>query len=309
MVLYVCDGGQAFARALLRCWESPLTRYLNGMTLVWAMLGRGRFLASELRGDPFDVLICESGLDQAVMLYRVATKQVLDLPSPFGDELIFANQLSPRSHRHMRNLEERCLSAGDRVSFHWYTYEEYVCRHYKANVRWLRCSYGVTEKRARARFSAEPRVVFLGSLRGGWVNLALLERLSERHSQIDVWGGPPPPKSAAIRYLGYAPSLDILADYQIGLVTITDDPLRRLSFSSKQLEYFSYGLPVLVPAWRNDPVLAAGTLPYTEDTFLDQVATLADRAIWEETSARALVLASQLSWEAALRPLTEFLCS
>jgi hypothetical protein len=92
-------------------------------------------------------------------------------------------------------------------------------------------------------------------------------------------------------------------------VTISDDPLRRLSFSSKQLEYYSYGLPVLVPAWRTDPVLAPGSVTYTEETFLDQVATLQDPAVWEATSARALTLARALSWDSALRPLTEFLCS
>ncbi len=70
-----------------------------------------------------------------------------------------------------------------------------------------------------------------------------------------------------------------MAEYQIGLVTISDDPLRRLSFSSKQLEYYSYGLPVLVPAWRTDPVLAPGTVAYTEETFLDQVASLRDPAV------------------------------
>jgi len=278
------------------------------MCLLWTMHCRGQFLARMLGGDVCDLLICESGFDQAVVLHRVATKQLLDLPCPFGDELLFANQLSPGSHRRIRDLEERCLSASDRASFHWHTYEAYVRRNYQATVRWLDCSYGVTQKGLRASFSAEPRIVFLGSLLGAWVNLPLLERLSKCY-QVDVWGGPPPRKRAAIRYLGYAPTLDILADYQIGLVTISDDPLRRMSFSSKQLQYFSYGLPVLVPAWRNDAVLAPASVPYTEETFLDQVATLADRTVWEATSARALGLASELSWDSALRPLTEFLCS
>jgi hypothetical protein len=151
-------------------------------------------------------------------------------------------------------------------------------------------------------------VVFLGGLKGAWVNLSLLERLS-KHYQVDVWGGPQPPKDLAVRYLGYALDLDILAKYQIGLVTVSDDPLRRLGFSSKQLQYFSYGLPALVPAWRSDPVLAPASIPYTEDTFLERVATLADRAVWEAASARALELASQLSWESALGPLTELLGS
>ncbi|MGA3218653.1 MAG: hypothetical protein ABSE77_06195 [Acidimicrobiales bacterium] len=173
---------------------------------------------------------------------------------------------------------------------------------------WLDCSYGVTKKNVRARFAREPKVVFLGSLEGAWVNVELLERLSERYV-IDVWGGPAPRRHRGLRYRGYAPTLDILAEYQIGLVTISDDPLRRLSFSSKQLEYFSYGLPVLVPAWRSDELLASGSLPYTEETFVDQVAILSDGAVWQAKSSRALELAGEFSWDAALRPLTELLCS
>jgi glucuronate isomerase len=113
----------------------------------------------------------------------------------------------------------------------------------------------------------------------------------------------------ALRYLGYAPTLDVLADYQIGLVTISDDPLRRLSFSSKQLEYFSYGLPVLVPAWRPDELLAAGTVLYTEETFLNQVKILGDSEVWQATSSRALEVAQRFSWDAALQPLTALLGS
>ena len=89
-----------------------------------------------------------------MVLHRVARQQLLDLPSPFGDELLFAEQLSLGSHRRIRFLEESCLSASDRTSFHWHTYEEYVRSNYQANVRWLDCSYGVTPKRVRARFSA-----------------------------------------------------------------------------------------------------------------------------------------------------------
>jgi hypothetical protein len=273
------------------------------------MCQRGRLLARQITGTGCDVLICESSLDQAVVLSRTATKQILDLPSPFGDELLFAKVISTASHKTIRALEEQCLSASDRVSFHWHTYVNYVREKYEAQPHWLDCSYGVAPKVARATFSKRPRVVFLGNLDAPWVNFALLERLSAKYGAIDVWGGPTPPKSAGIRYRGYAASLDILADYQIGLVTITDDPLRRYSFSSKQLEYFSYGLPVLVPAWRSDPLLAPGSVPYTEDTFLAQVEHLSDRKSWQQASSKALELAEALSWESALGPLTEFLCS
>jgi hypothetical protein len=198
LLLYAADAAQVIARTIIRCWDTRLSRYLNGTTLVWTMRRRGQFLADELRGAGYDVLICESNLDQAVMLHRVATKQVLDLPSPFGDELLFANQLSSRSHRRMRELETQCLAGGDRVSFHWHTYEQYARQCYGTDARWLECWYGVSPKAVRARFSSTPRIVFLGSLRGAWVNLPLLERLGQLYG-IDVWGGPPPPRTVAVR--------------------------------------------------------------------------------------------------------------
>ncbi len=191
LLVYAADAAQAVARTMVRWWDTRLTRYVNGTTLVWTMRRRGQFLADELSGCGYDLLICESNLDQAVMLHRVAAKQVLDLPSPFGDELLFANQLSSRSHRRMRELQTQCLSSGDRVSFHWHTYEQYVRQSYHPPARWLECWYGVSPKAVRARFSSEPRVVFLGSLRGAWVNLPLLQRLSELYN-IDVLGRPSP---------------------------------------------------------------------------------------------------------------------
>ena len=66
--LYARDGLQAVSRALLRCWDSRVTRYLNGMCLLWTMHCRGQFLARMLGGDVCDLLICESGFDQAVLL-------------------------------------------------------------------------------------------------------------------------------------------------------------------------------------------------------------------------------------------------
>jgi hypothetical protein len=285
-----------------------MSRHLNGLTLLWAMRRRGQIIARQFEGQQYDLLICESSLDQAVVLGRIADKQLLDLPSPFADELMFAGHLSAAAHRRIRALEEDCMRSSDRFSYHWPSYEQYAKANYATSARWLECSYGVEQKELRARFACPLRVVFLGSLSGPWVNLPLLERLSALYPHLDVWGGPPPAGPLAARYRGYAPSLDILASYQVGLVTLTDDLLRRSSFSSKQLEYMSYGLPVLVPAWRSDALLAPGTTPYKETTFLEELANLSNPANWAQASARSIALASQLSWDSAFSQLTEYLC-
>jgi hypothetical protein len=307
LLLYVNEALSAITRALLSIHNSRLTRHLNGTTLAMSMEARGRYLAKHFEGTRAAALICESQWDQAVVLGRIATKQILDLPSPFADELLFGGRISHLSHMRLRDIEERSLAKAERVSFHWHTYDEYVRTHYKVAAHWLPCGYGVTAKAKRATYSREPRVVFLGSLNGSWTNVPLLEILSAQYPLLDVWGGPPPKGLRHIRYQGYAPSLDVLADYQIGLVTITDDPLRRMSFSSKQLEYFSYGLPVLVPDWRTDTILAPGTIPYNETDFLEKVHTMRDPIHWQTMSQQALTVAESLDWDTALNPLIEFL--
>ncbi len=95
----------------------------------------------------------------------------------------------------------------------------------------------------------------------------------------------------------------MLADYQFGLVTISDDELRRHSFSSKHLDYISYGLPVLTPAWRPDPVLEPSSVYFTAENFLDRIGEFAAEPAWRAKSEAALASAAELSWDAALRPL------
>lgn len=309
LLLYLVEALQAVARWSLDRRSCRPLRYANGLTLAWMIRARGWYLASHLAHGAPHAVVAENQLDQAVVLHRVAPVQVLDLPSPLADELLYGQQLSERSHRRLRLLEERCLQRSDRASMHWPTYQAYVDANYRSAPRWIRSAYGVNSKRVTASFAAPPRVVFLGTLRGPWVNVPLLHELTAIYPDIDVWGEPPDQRWGSLNYRGYAPDLDILADYQVGLVTITDDPLRRSSFSSKQLEYYSYGLPVLVPEWRRDPLLEPASLPYGVDTFKEQLERLSDKAEWERLSRGALALAATFTWDAALAPLAEVLGS
>ena len=79
--------------------------------------------------------------------------------------------------------------------------------------------------------------------------------------------------------------------------------MRRSSFSSKHLEYISYGLPVLTPEWRSDTILDPSSIFYSEDHFLEAVNVLNDPSTWEELSRTSLQIASKLSWDRALEPI------
>jgi hypothetical protein len=100
---------------------------------------------------------------------------------------------------------------------------------------------------------------------------------------------------------------DVLKDYQFGLITCTKDELRRDGFSAKHLQYMAYGLPILVPAWRRHLDLLRGSVPYTEEGFLDTIASLSDRTAWQRVSDDAYAQAQLLTWDATLRPLDDTL--
>ncbi|HET9172610.1 MAG TPA: hypothetical protein VFN97_24505 [Actinospica sp.] len=273
---------------------------------------RGRLLERRLRGRGYDLLICESNLDQGIMLReRVAAVQVLDLPAPYAEELYHGGHIDEAGLNRLRAVEKQTYARADHLAFHWHTYREFVRTTKYDGPNLLGLGYGapVPTTSARARFSETPRIVFLGYLSGYWVNLPLLEQLCSLYPHIDLYGGPAPTGPLAAHYKGYSPDADgrsgkdVLADYQFGLVTITDDELRRHSFSSKHLDYISYGLPVLTPAWRRDSVLDASSVHYTPETFLDRLGELAAEPAWRARSEAALKTAAELSWDAALSPL------
>jgi hypothetical protein len=99
----------------------------------------------------------------------------------------------------------------------------------------------------------------------------------------------------------------ILVGFQLGLVTISRDKLRRSGFSSKHLEYISYGLPVLTPEWREDPLLDAVSIKYNESNFLDKIWEYSDRAKWESMSERCYQQSLKWTWEKQLKPMLEVL--
>lgn len=273
---------------------------------------RGRLLARRLRGTGYDLLICESNLDAGLFLHpRVATVQVLDIPAPFAEELYYGGVLDDAGLARLRRLEQRIYAAADHLAFHWHTYSEFVKSVKYDGPNFLEIGYGAPTPTtaARARHSEHPRIVFLGFLQGYWVNLPLLEQLCELYPDIDIYGGPPPTGPLARHYKGYSPDTatasgkDVLAHYQFGLVTITDDELRRHSFSSKHLDYISYGLPVLTPDWRRDSLLDSSSVHFTPETFLMRLKEFGDEAAWRAKSDAALATAERLSWDRVLRPL------
>jgi hypothetical protein len=293
---------------LTRRWSLGRRR-LSYYILVADHQLRRSLLASSMALDDFDVVICETPHDAGVLTVPTSACTLYDCPTPWADELWFEGRLTPRQHAHLRHREARVFEAVDRLAFWWPSYARYAVAHYGIDGRNLmRLDYGCTPAPDRARFDDPPRVVYLGSLSSRFIDLPLLSRLARLYPHIDVYGGPPPDPELGLNHLGYA-SPAVLGQYQLGLITCTNDELRREGFSAKHLQYLAYGLPVLVPAWRRHLDLLRGSVPYDEDSFADQIARLSGREEWQRVSDEAYAQARELTWDRTLAPLETLLAA
>jgi hypothetical protein len=191
----------------------------------------------------------------------------------------------------------------DHLAFHWESYARYAVEHYGISGRnVITLNWGCTPAKERARFAEPLRIAYLGSLSSKFIDLPLLSRLAKLYPHIDVYGGPPPDPALGLNYMGHAPP-SVLQQYQFGLVTCTDDELRRSGFSAKHTEYLAHGLPVLVPAWRRHLEHLDGSVPYEERAFLAQIDALSNEREWQQVSDAAYAQAQRLTWNDTLRPL------
>lgn len=285
--------------------DRPFATRVTVFALEKIIKVRGRRLYGMLKHANYDLLICENAFDEGIMLLpRVATVQILDLPAPLAEEKFFGGAIDKSGLERLRGIENEIYRNSDYLSFHWHTYSELVKSEKYDGPNYLKFEYGTQSKEKVAHYSKTPRIVFLGYLKGYWVNTPLLEALCESNPNIDVYGGPRPKFGSKINYKGYAPTTEVLADYQFGLVTISDDPLRRMSFSSKHLEYASYGLPVLTPRWRQDNVLESASIYYELANFKIVLDQSSGEETWTVKHQAALKLAEDMDWA---KVFTEFM--
>jgi hypothetical protein len=268
---------------------------------------RARILSSTLRLDDYDLVACETPHDAWVLTFPTRARTLYDCPTPWADELYDDGRLTKRQHSKLRGLEAELFEQVDHLSFHWESYARYTLERYGISGRnLLNLNFGCTPAAKRAEFRAPPRIIYFGSLAGKAIDLPLLARLARRYPYIDVYGGPAPDPRLGLNYRGYAPPT-VLQNYQFGLITSSNDELRRHGFSAKHPQYLAYGLPVLVPAWRKHLELLRGSVPYDEDSFSAVVERLSDEAEWKRVSDEAYEQARRLDWNETLRPLEALL--
>jgi hypothetical protein len=299
-------SAEAASAILTRRWTFG-RRYLSYYLLIAGYRLRRSILKSSLPLDAFDVIICEHPDDAGLLTAETSARTLYDCPTPWADEMYFEDRLTERQHYKLRHLETELFESVDGLAFHWETYARYAVDHYGISGRnLLKLNWGCTPVPKRAEFSESPRIVYLGSLLARFIDLPLLSRLTKLYPHIDVYGGPPPDPSLGLNFLGYAPPT-VLQKYQFGLITCTQDELRREGFSAKHLQYLANGLPVLVPAWRRHIDLLRGSVAYDEHTFCSVIGALSKEEEWRRVSDEAYAQAQRLTWDQTLRPLDTFL--
>lgn len=159
---------------------------------------------------------------------------------------------------------------------------------------------------ARARYSSAPRLVYAGSyeyLQDPYL-LAILSTQSP--FPLDCFGKTDPNHPflpGRLNYRGFQPTTVFLADYQAGVITVSQDRLRRHSPSTKFAYYFACGLPVLFPDWMLEGHTYPAAIPFTETSFADQAKGICRREDrWRELSELATATARDLSWDHVLEP-------
>jgi hypothetical protein len=162
-----------------------------------------------------------------------------------------------------------------------------------------------------AAFSPQPRGVYAGSyypIQDPYL-LAYLSKISPY--PVDCYGPHDPNRTffpTPLRFKGFAPSVDFLADYQFGLITVSRDVLRQHSPSTKFANYFAHGLPVLFPEWMKEgfeyPDCA---IPYNEGNLPEVAVRMADEPTWTRMSRAAQARAAGLASPVVLRPLADLL--
>jgi hypothetical protein len=304
---FVLYATEAVSLLFTRRWRFG-RRHLSYHLLVADHHLRSAILASSLPLDAFDLVICETPYDAGILTRSTSASTLYDCPAPWADEVHYDGRLSGGQYAKLRDLELKLFEGVDYLAFHWESYTRYALEHYGiSGHNLLTLNFGCIPSSSRARFMDPPRVVYLGNLGASFNDTPLLARLAAQYPHIDVYGGPPPDPGLGLNYLGYTPSIDVLQQYQLGLVTCSKDALRREGFSSKHLQYLTYGLPVLVPAWRRHLDLLQGSVPYTEQTFRSVIDAMSDQRMWQTTSDEAYGQALQLDWEKTLRPLEDLL--
>jgi hypothetical protein len=208
-------------------------------------------------------------------------------------------------------LERRIYQAADVITFAWNTYETFVRdKVYDGpnivshpGLGW----YGCEPQDQRVQYQDDMKMVYLGNI-FYWSNPDLLGQLTALAPfPIHCYGRTYVPVPG-ITHKGYAKDMwETLEEYPFGLNSVSTDPLREASFSSKVMAHLSVGLPTFSPSWQRFSHQVDGVVPFEIENFVNLVKEYHQPETWRILSDEAYEQAQTLRWEEILEPLVELL--
>jgi hypothetical protein len=264
-------------------------------------------LERKIKEGNYNAVIGVESIPSYVLTRDLKCLKIFSWEAMLADEFYFEarakKHFDPDRIRRVRAMELEICEKSDYVVFPWETTENFVRKNIYDGTNFMTIRYGCYPKTERVKYSFPPSIVSVGGMQGQCQNAELLSYLTNISPYIiDAYGGRPERKYR-VNYKGFAPSLDVLYNYQFGLNTVSKDIFRRNHFSSRVLAYLAYGLPVLSPDWMQLSHDLKGCLPYNENNFVDLVDQYSDRREWEQLSKEAHAQACELDWNNTLKPL------
>ena len=281
---------------------------LQGNDLRYMVKAADRF-ERIIKNGHFDAVIAVETPSSYVLTRELGCLKIFSCESLAADELYFSKGYSDlESIKKLRALELEIIQDSDYVVFPWKTTENYARKYLYNGDNLVTIKYGCYPQNKRASYFFPASIISLGDLRQYWSNPELVDYLTKISPYHIESYSRKPNKNYKIIYRGFAPSQDVLFNYQFGLNSVSKDLFRRNHFSSRIINYLSYGLPVLSPDWMQLSHELKGVLPFNENNFLEIVDKYAsERAEWERISKEAYEQSLELDWKIVLQPLGELI--
>lgn len=280
--------------------------------LVEEMFLRGDIIRKYLKDERVKIVICQNPQDMTCLLQKSkGLLTIYDTPIIYSEEIKNLNIYSQKVVKTITEIEGNVFETADGVAFQWEIYFKLAKLLDKKITNPFIANWGCVKQSKYSRFSKKPKMIYLGKLNTGWVNPKLLVDIQKTSLvPVDIFSyETPDERYQALKFSGFLDNLEKVSDYQFGLITISNDQLRKYGFSAKHLLYISFGLPVLCPEWRKDNTLEQATIYYNKQNFNNIVKQYGQKKEWEKKHRAAIQLARKFDWNKTLKPLVKHLNS
>lgn len=264
-------------------------------------------LEPRLRHGAYDAIIARAHPVAHVLTRRVPGRKIVDVANVGYLELYYSGGADLAEVEETYRMEQAIYAAAEAILLPHPTLAAFFRRYVLDGAKVITVGLGCEPGGRAASYSASPVIVYAGSYNYFQDPLLMARLVAQSPYPIHFYGKQDPNRSflpSRLDYRGYAPSLDFLAGYQLALVTVSQDWLRRHSPATKFPTYFAHGLPVLFPRWMEEGYAYAAAVPYDEGDFSQQALRVGrDETTWLELNHKALETAAALRWEQVLTPL------